>query len=143
MDALPSILKGSLFCLGLLFSVSSSAQSDLWSLNLNANRLYIDQDVDERPEFPGGKKEMATFIDDNLVYPLKAREQIIEGIVKVAFTIDPDGSIQDPEIIESLGFGCDEEAMHLIRIMPNWEPGVKNRSKVSTRLVLSVNFSLE
>jgi len=78
------------------------------------------------PEPVVGFKKMKDYIINNLRYPKAAREAKIEGKVVVAFTIigssSGQGSLTDFKIVESLGYGLDEEAIRLLREGPKWFP---------------------
>jgi TonB family protein len=76
-------------------------------------------------------------------YPKEAREKTIEGIVYVKFTIEKDGSVTHPEIIRSVGGGCDEEVLRVIGLMPPWSPGRKDGQAVATSFTLPVKFKLD
>lgn len=72
-----------------------------------------------KPEFEG---DLMTFIGNNLVYPTEAKRQEKEGKVVVKFTINESGYVSSPEIIQSAGYGMDEEAIRLVLQMPPWQP---------------------
>jgi TonB family protein len=50
-----------------------------------------------------------------LHYPEKARSNNIIGSVTVEFTVDKDGATKNIFVIEGLGYGCDEEAIRVIK----------------------------
>ena len=99
-------------------------------------------ELDQALEFPGGMDEMSAYLHREVVYPIAARENAIEGIVKVEFIVMPDGRIVNARVVEGLGFGCDEEVLRVVNAMPVWSPGVKNNSKVATKVVMSIGFNL-
>lgn len=71
----------------------------------------------QQPEFPGGPKELTKFIYANLRYPAEAVEAKIEGTVMVEYDIDYKGNVVDTRILQSLGYGCDEEAVRVVRML--------------------------
>lgn len=71
----------------------------------------------QQPEFPGGPKELTKFIYANLCYPAAAIEAKIEGTVMVEYDIDYKGNVVDTRILQSLGYGCDEEAVRVVRML--------------------------
>ena len=93
--------------------------------------------------FPGGVEAKNNFIDDNLKYPKEAKENGIQGEVKIFFTVDTDGNIIDEKIAKDIGGGCGEEALRIVRLMPKWEPGMSGGVPVKTSQVLRVKFELE
>ncbi|MBI1227453.1 MAG: TonB family protein [Bacteroidetes bacterium] len=72
----------------------------------------------KQPWFDGGPKAMKQFIAENLQYPQAALVQRLEGTVTVRFDIDHKGDVVDAKTIgHALGFGCDEEAIRLVKSM--------------------------
>lgn len=98
--------------------------------------------VDVPPDFPGGPDMLNTFISLNLVYPYKAVEKKIQGRVVVEFIVHADGSLSDFKVIKGIGFGCDEEALRVLKSMPPWEPAEYEGRKVATKVVYPVIFKL-
>ena len=83
------------------------------------------------------------YVEDSLHYPDLAKKNNTEGDVIVKFAVDEDGIISDCKVIESLGFGCDEEALRLVSSMPRWTPGIKDGKDTKTYFTQSVSFSLD
>ena len=93
------------------------------------------------PGYPGGDEAMKKFVAKNLRYPEEARLKGIEGKVIVAYQVTDNGKIQNPQVIKSLGHGCDEEAVRVIKLM-RFEK-VKNRGiRVLVTKRTSINFKL-
>ena len=95
------------------------------------------------PEFPGGKRKLLRYFNRELKYPSSAKDNQVEGSVRVGFIIEPDGSISNPKVIKGLGYGCDEEALRLIKNMPGWSPGMNNGQPVRIFKILSITFTLQ
>lgn len=98
--------------------------------------------VSDMPQFPGGEDAMYEFIRHNIQYPNPALVNGISGRVMISFVIMPDGSIDMTHIEKGIGFGCDDEALRVIKEMPNWIPGSQNGNKVAVRLLLPINFQV-
>ena len=96
--------------------------------------------VSEQPSFPGGMQEMMKFISENRKYPAEAKAKEIHGKVIVAFVVERDGSLSDVKIRRGIGYGCDEEAIRLIKSMPKWTPGKQNGKAVRVSFMLPVTF---
>jgi protein TonB len=92
------------------------------------------------PEFPGGLEAMQDYIQKNLSYPKWAIENGVKGKVVMSCVVLPDGSIDYTEIEKGIGFGCDEEALRVLREMPKWSPGIQNGKKVAVKLILPIRF---
>jgi protein TonB len=61
----------------------------------------------------------------------------------VRFIIGKDGSINDISVIRSIGGGCDEEAVRVLKSMPKWTPGRNNNRAVNVMFTLPINFRLD
>lgn len=112
---------------------------------------------DERPTFPGceaeedknkrercARKKMDKFIQANLKYPEEAKAKLIEGKVKVTFTVTKEGEIINAKVADDQnknGFG--EEALRIINNMPRWNPGKQFEIAVDMSHQFSVSFYLE
>ena len=79
--------------------------------------------VDVMPEFSGGMKALAKYVDEkNHYYPVEARKNKIEGKVIIQFIINADGTASDFKVIKGIGYGCDEAAVEAFKKMPKWKP---------------------
>ena len=98
--------------------------------------------VSEYPEFPGGEEALYKYIDDNLRYPAKAREEGITGTVVIRFVVEKDGSLSNVQIAREIGGGCGAEAKRIVEGMPKWKPGRQDGRIVRTEFTLPVQFRL-
>ena len=94
------------------------------------------------PAFDGGIDALSKYLDENLVYPEKARRMGIEGVVHVEYFINTDGSIEDITIVKSLSPEIDREAIRLVKEMPAWLPARQNNQPVRVKYRLPINFQL-
>jgi periplasmic protein TonB len=83
---------------------------------------------------------MYNFITDNIRYPIEAQRNYISGRVFVKFVVEKDGSIGDVEVKKSLGYGCDEEAVRVVKLMPKWNPGSQNGKLVRVYYNMPILF---
>ncbi|MDJ1503133.1 energy transducer TonB [Xanthocytophaga agilis] len=98
--------------------------------------------VERMPEFPGGIPKIGEFLQNNLRYPKAAFKANITGKVFGTFIVGEDGTIRDIEITQGIGYGCDEEVIRVIKLMPKWIPGMQGGKTVAVRYVLPINFSI-
>lgn len=99
--------------------------------------------VDE-PAIPkGGIKAMYNHIARNLKYPTLAKKKKIEGLVTIEVIIERNGSLTNMKIIKSIGGGCDEEAMRVIKNLPKWHPAKYRGLPVRTKHRIPVMFQLQ
>ena len=99
--------------------------------------------VEEMPEFPGGEEELRKFIAENVEYPEDAKAQKQEGKVFVKFVIDKEGNVRDAEIVNGTRFeSLNNEALRVIKLMPQWKPGKQRGQNVNVSFVVPINFQL-
>jgi TonB family protein len=98
--------------------------------------------VEKMPEFPGGGYAFYNFLADSIQYPQLAIENKIQGKVYVQFVVEEDGSITNIKVLRGIGGGCDEEALRVIKLMPNWIPGKQNGKPVRVLYNLPIKFIL-
>jgi len=98
--------------------------------------------VDEFPEFEGGMKAWAKYIQRNLRYPYQAQEANAQGKVFISFVVEKDGSITNVNLVRGIGFGCDEEALKVIKKSPAWKPGKNKGREVRVRFNLPITFTI-
>ena len=98
--------------------------------------------MEELPQFPGGAVEMMKWLTKNLIYPESAQRRKKQGRVVVQFDINTNGKVSDIKVIKSVDPQLDREALRVIRMMPDWKPGVQNDKPCRTRVVIPVWFRL-
>ncbi|MFC3813104.1 energy transducer TonB [Lacihabitans lacunae] len=99
--------------------------------------------VEQNPEFPGGTSEMYKYLGQNIKYPAAAQRANVSGRVFVKFVVEKDGSIGKVEVLKGIGFGCDEEAIRVIKSMPKWNPGRQNGKNVRVFYNMPVVYKLD
>lgn len=93
------------------------------------------------PAYPGGQKALVQYLSENVKYPEEAKKNGIEGRVLVQFVVDKDGSIGQVKVARSGGDKTlDNEAIRVIKAMPNWKPGTVRGKNVRVKYKLPVNF---
>ncbi len=65
--------------------------------------------------------------------PAAATRGKITGTVFVQFIIDATGQVQDVQVVKAMGYGCAEEAVRVVSLMPQWKPGMMKGKPVSVR----------
>ena len=95
---------------------------------------------EELPTFPGGDGAYSEYMRKNAHFPEEALAKHISGMVFVSFVIDEQGRVVNAEITKGIGYGLDEEALRLIRLMPWWNPGKIGGKAVRVSRVLPVPF---
>ena len=118
----------------------SGAKNDKEITDDSDNQLF--QVVEKMPEFTGGKQAMYKYISNNIKYPKQAKTENIQGKVFIEFIIEKDGKISNVKVKRGIGGGCDEEALRVIRNMPNWIPGKQRGESVRVVYTIPIKFSL-
>lgn len=93
--------------------------------------------------FPGGEAAQKQYIITNLKYPATAKENGIEGVVAVIFTVKADGTIGNIKIKRMVDPDLENEAIRLVKQMPAWEPATDNGKPVESTAEVDVSFSLD
>lgn len=88
---------------------------------------YSYEEVEVRPEFPGGNNAFMTFISSNFQMPDYDGNG---GILKIAFIIEIDGTVTNVSIVKDLGGGTGAEAKRVISMSPKWTSGETRGKKV-------------
>lgn len=98
--------------------------------------------VEEMPDFIGGPVEKTMFIQKNLQYPQSAKNAGITGTCYVKFIVTSNGMLKDFQLLRGIS-GCKEcgdEAIRVMKSMPNWKPGKQNGKPVSVYMNQPVKF---
>ncbi|MFC1731201.1 energy transducer TonB [candidate division KSB1 bacterium] len=101
--------------------------------------VFIAEDM---PDFKGGEHERQLFLRKNIKYPELAREIGIEGIVHIGFIVEKDGSLSNIKLLRGIGGGCDEEALRVSKMMPDWNPGTQRNKPVRVKMSMPIHFKL-
>jgi protein TonB len=99
--------------------------------------------VEEMPMFPGGEAALLKYLGSNIKYPAIAKDAGIQGTVFVTFVVDEAGSVKDVRVLRSIGGGCDEEAIRVVKSMPRWSPGKQRGKSVKVQYNLPIRFTLK
>lgn len=98
--------------------------------------------IEKYPEFPGGMEGFGKYLRKNLRYPASAADAGIMGRVVLSFVVERDGSLTDIKVVKGIGFGCDEEAVRVIKKSPLWSPGIQNKRNVRVQYTMPIMFQI-
>ena len=98
--------------------------------------------VETMPDYPGGQKELLSFLSRNIKYPTKAEENKIQGRVVIQFVVNKDGSVSDAKVVRSVDPELDKEALRVVNSMPQWKPGMQKGEAVSVKYTIPIAFRL-
>lgn len=144
---------------------NNALQEQITEKSADDEKVY--QNVDIRPEFPGGDLALRQFIARNVKYPVVARNHGIQGKIYVHFVVAKTGKVDrisikrsidaadlseitvvgykgDPdELVETSIKSLEEEAMRVVSELPDWKPGKINGKTVNVEFVVPINFALQ
>ena len=108
----------------------------------NSYKIYEIHQLEEtaKPYFADGSN-MANYILNNLEYPEAAKATEVSGTVRMDFVVETDGSVSNITIKNSVGGGCDNEAIRLLQ-GTNWIPAVKNGKYVRSHNTQDITFNI-
>jgi TonB family protein len=95
---------------------------------------------EKESEFEGGFSAMTKFIQENINYPKKAIRDGIKGKVYVLFSVDIDGSLGDFEIVKSVHPLLDQEALRVVKLLPDFIPAVSHNRIVKSYFRMPFDF---
>ena len=95
--------------------------------------------VEQMPEFPGGAVALMRYIDSQVQIP-QIPEKITNGRVVVQFVVQSDGSIGEVKVLRSVHPDYDQEAVRIVKSLPNFEPGRQDGKAVAVWYTLPVVF---
>lgn len=113
-------------------------------VSAQANDGYIDdapysyEEVEIRPEFPGGPRGLMNFIVSNFKVP---DYEGYGGTVKVDFIIEIDGTVTNVKVMKDIGGGTGEEAKRVISMLPKWSSGEHLGKKIRVLYQLPIKIA--
>jgi len=99
--------------------------------------------VEQEPGFKGGIEKFYSYLQKNIRYPAVAKENNVQGKVFLSFVVEKDGSLTDIKVVRSLGSGCDDEAVRVLKGSPRWNPGIQNGRPVRVQYTMPISFTLQ
>jgi len=102
----------------------------------------LNKQIEQLPQFPGGYDAMMKFLRDIIRYPNRAQESATQGTVYISFVVRYTGKLTDIKALTGVGNGLDEEALRVVKQMPDWIPGRDNGKAVSVFYSIPVKFQL-
>jgi TonB family protein len=88
----------------------------------------------------GGLRAYDKYLDGSLRYPQQAIENNVKGRVYIQFTVSVDGSLGEFKVMKSLGYGCDEEVIRLVKEGPAWVPSTENNIPTESLVRVKMKF---
>lgn len=103
-----------------------------------------DSDLERAPTFQGGDSNtFSLWVNSHLNYPKEAKDNGVQGTVRLSFTIDVDGSVTDVKVIRGVDPVLDAEAVRVVSSSPKWTPGYQSGRNVRVTYTFPIIFHLE
>ena len=104
-------------------------------------QIYETRQLEEaaKPYFADGST-MPKYILSNLKYPEAAKAGEIHGTVRLNFIVETNGNVSNITVENSVGGGCDNEAIRLLQ-NTHWIPAVKNDKYVRSHHKQDITFN--
>jgi TonB family protein len=95
------------------------------------------------PSFQGGAEALKQYFGQNLQFPQKYIDTELKGKVYVRFIVRRNGKIDKLHLVKGPNDECNQEALRVIKAMPNWIPATNKGNVVSSYHVLPVSFLIK
>lgn len=101
----------------------------------------IEKHLQQAPMYVDGIFALKDFIKANLEYPRQAMLSDLQGVVVLHFVVEPSGLMTNIGVIKSVGGGCDEEAIRVLKLI-KWYPAKKDNMLVRAEQTYPFYFVL-
>lgn len=113
-----------------------------FKLNDGMDFEALDEEPEQRPQFPGGKEALMDFLRSNVRYPDEAARRRVEGVVYVQFMVDRNGKISDIQVVGPVDNTLDQEAVRVCKLLPDFEPALLHGEPVDEHFILAITFEI-
>jgi protein TonB len=94
------------------------------------------------PTFKGGSIGLYQHLKEQFKYPYSAWKKQLEGVVRVKFVVNYDGTVEDVEILKGLSLDIDTEIVRIFTILPRWKPALQDGKRVKATFTLDFPVEL-
>jgi periplasmic protein TonB len=99
------------------------------------------KDSDER--YNCTRSGIEEFLTKNIIYPGTSLKKGSTETVYIQFIIDLEGKIIEPKVIRGVTPDFDEEALRVVALLPEMNPGIQRGKPVFVQYILPVKFTKE
>jgi len=118
--------------------------------------IFVDNYLDDEPDFTDGTDDpvvwtdqmpeplvdITSFLAKNVDYPQAAIDNEIQGTVYVRFIVTKTGKVSNVEIQRGVDPLLDNEAIRVVKTMPDFTPGLQNGRPVSVWFTVPIVFQI-
>lgn len=119
----------------LAFSISEVKTGDL-SLISDDDNVDFSSYASAKPK--EGYTSFNRYLKDNIKYPEAAKTQKVRGRVTLEFDVSETGELSNFKLVKGLGYGCDEEAIRLVKEGPQWNPKTEGVTKTPVKSTVKI-----
>lgn len=89
---------------------------------------------------PQPPRDFEQYLRSTLQLPEAARLNRVSGVVEVSFEVDTKGRLSNFVVRQSLGYGCDQEAIRVLKQSPRWTPAERQGKRVAQAASWQIRF---
>ncbi len=104
--------------------------------------LYSWFAVAEQPVFKSRNQTLEQFLEANMAYPSYAKQNCIQGSIKIGFQLNKNGELANLQVKNGIGVDLDDEALRLISLT-NGKWTIPKGYLENTEIIIPVKFSLK
>lgn len=91
----------------------------------------------QEAHYSEGDVALIEYFYNNIDFSEEAKEDNLQGEVKVSFTVLPSGSLSDITVLKGIGYGIDEKVTELLGAI-KFEPAMQNGMKVPSTVIYAI-----
>lgn len=99
-----------------------------------------DKNNGSMPEFPGGNMKLQQYLKNETHKILSSRADNVFGKVVVGFEVNEKGNLSNFRILKSTNPLLNEDALSIVKSMPDWKPARIDGKEVKSKMNVIVNF---
>jgi protein TonB len=110
--------------------ILSAAFILMLSTFVDAQTMKPTKNIPIAEHYEGGQDSMYAFINRNIVYPILAKKNRMQGECIVGLTLEADGSTSGHTIVKNIGGGAAQEASRVIKQLKFKGPGYRIQTSI-------------
>jgi len=120
--------------------MNNSSFGFTYPINYQDKDTVLRTAVDFTSHYPGGFQAWTQLFNLNFKNPQAGLNNSITGTVYIQFILSKDGEIKSPKVLRGINTDCDQEALRVVSMMPQWKPVIKDGIPVSVIYILPISI---
>lgn len=108
----------------------------------NLTSEFRDIEFDAYAQYPNGFQGFMTDLMSNLYYPEELRREEIEGLVRLQFTVNVEGEIEDIEVLDAPEPSLGRAAERTLQNTKKWKPAYIDEEPVAVSYTAHIMYAL-